>query len=208
MVVKTIKELKADPRTTEAEIRLKKAGFTNAWWNGLLDRVIALPARHTLITRETITEAAKRRGELAKKMRILAVEIANDLETCEFYPRYGGAKGLQPMLRIGQPHEGALSLAEWVTECAEHLEAGASHDPVTRPLDNRVGVEFEPFVIKGVFYLIDNYLKAGRRLKIVTTTRAKNKETSLLAGALLRKEISPNTVSNYRRKERDKNYKE
>lgn len=206
--MKTVEELKADPRTTDAEIRLKKAGITDAWWEGLLVRVVALPARHALITRETMKEAQDRRRILAKKLHILAGDISSDNEASEYYPRYGGANGLQPILRIGQPHEGALSLAGWLIECAEHLETGTSHDAVSRPLDSRVGVAFEPFVIRGIFYWIEHYLSAGLALKIVTKLPPTTKVTSLLAGAFLDKDISGNHVTSLRRKERPTNYKE
>lgn len=206
--MKTIEDLKADPRTEEVEIILKKAGITDVWWEGLLARVVALPARHALITKETMGEARERRRILAEKMHILACDIADDREAFEFFPMYGGAKGHQPILRIGQPHEGALSLAGLLTDCADHLEAGSGHDVVTRPLDNRLGVNFEQFVIRGVFYWVDHYLSAGLRLKIVTKLPATTKVTSLLAGAFLGKAVSGNRVSNLRRNERPRNYKE
>ena len=206
--MKTIEDLKADPRTKEVEIILKKAGITDAWWEGLLNRVAALPARHALITKETMVKARERRGKLAEKMRILAGKIADDPEAFEFYPKYGGAKGQQPTLRIGQPHEGALSIAGWLTAYAQHFEAGSGHDAIMGPLEKRLGARFEPFVIRGVFDSIDSYLAAGLSFGIRTKLSRMNKVTALLAGALLGKKVKPNRVSALRQKERRRNSKE
>ena len=192
----TVEDLKADPRTIEAEARLKKAGMTDARWLGLLNLIVALPARHAQITLETKADARKRREELAKKMSILAKDIKGDWEASEIYPLYGGAKGLQPILRIGRPHEGALSLAGWLNECGDHLKSGSPNDDAFMPFENRHGTVLRAFVIRGVAQ------------ELVTNNRAKNVEAALLASSVLNEKVSANDVCQARRQVRRRYYKE
>ena len=137
--MKTVEELKADPQTAEAEVRVKKAGITDAWWSGLLKRVADLPARHARYMTETQNEAINRRSGLAIRMRALASEIADDQDASHLYPKYGGIEGLEPILCTFQPHEKALSFSVWLVECAEWLEAGPYWAASVAPFETRRG---------------------------------------------------------------------
>ncbi len=209
-IVVTVEELKKDPRTIQAEQRLKDAGFSESWWESLLARVLELPRRHEAVMRETMPEATRRREKLAAEMNVLAVKLDQDPEVSGYFPTYGGVRQQQPMLNRFRAHQDALSLSEWLEACGETLVAGSSFDIVSRPMDSRRGADLETFVIRGVFYWIERYLRAGRTksLNMVRTTRARNLETALLAGAILRKSISSNRVVRLREKERRQYHKE
>lgn len=203
--MKTVEELKTDPRTAAAEKRLKKTGISDAWWEGLLVQITALPTLHAQAVLETEHEARKRRARLAVKMRKLAVELANDLNVAEFFPIYGGAERKDPHLRIGRPHDQALSLGEWLSECAGNLEDHSSFIGMNVRLESRRGNSLKTFVIRGVFHWIDFYLARGRELEIVTAKQPRMIETALLATALLGKKVTENDVTQVRKEERRKN---
>ena len=206
--MKTVAELQADPRTQEAEKWLKDTGITAAWWQGLLVRITALPRRHAEAVRETAPENRKRRAELANKMRKLAVELDNDLNVADFFPAYGGADRKEPVLRIGRPHDRALSIGQWLSEYAEHIEDPSSFIGAFGLLESRRPNTLKSFVIRDVFYLIEHYLAAGRALGIVTAKQPRLIETALLASALLGKKVTENDATQARRKERRRNVRD
>lgn len=196
-------KLQSDPRVVEAEDRLKKVGITDAWWVGLLERVAKLPDIHKQRMKETKPEADRRRSDLAERMRGLAVAIDSDPEASRFFPKYSGE---QPKLLVTDSRGDLLSLADWLRDSAEHLQAGSSFDEWVLA-DNRCE-EMKPFVVRGVAHWIEHYLTSGREYGCVSTTRAKNKETALLASALLDVEINANYVAQANRKNRRRYSKE
>lgn len=141
-------------------------------------------------------------------MRLLADDLNNDPETSWFFPTYGGIEGRQPSLNTFKSLNDPLSLADWLLACAESLEAGFSSDELSKPLKNRRGVQLKSFVINGVYFWIEHYLAAGRRLGIVNSSRAKNKETALLASALLDENITANDVTQTRQTHRKRYHKQ
>lgn len=206
MAEKTIEELKADPGTAKAEKILKKAGFSDAWWEGLLVHIAALPTVHARANVETIREVRKRRGELAIKMQELAAKLHEDPRTAEFFPHYGGAKQKEPVLRIGAPHDRALSIGGWLLAYAETLEGDSSTLSTRARFETRRGNSLKAFVIRGVFFWIDFYLESGRHAdpQIIKAGQPRMVETALLASALLGKKVTQNDVTQARKEKRRK----
>ena len=204
----TVEVFRQLPKVLDAETRLKKAGMTEAWWNGLLERIVALPQKYEAITQETRAEAGDRRAKLGNKMRALAEDLRQDPEAAYYYPDYSAGTAREPYLKLFQGHPQALSLSDWLDECAESLEAGSSFDEISRPLENRRGAKFEPYVIRGIYHWIDFYLRIGRDVKLVSKERSHNIETALLASALLGEDIPSNRVTRLREDDRRKYYKE
>ena len=204
MAEKTIEELKADPGTIKAEKFLKKAGFSDAWWEGFLVRIAALPTVHARANVETIRQVRKRRGELASKMQELAVKLHEDLDAAKFFPHYGGAKQNEPVLRIGAPHDRALSIGGWLLAYAETLEGDSSILSTSARFETRRGNNLKAFVIHGVFDWIDFYLESGRLAdpKIIEAEQPRNVETALLTSAVLGKKVTQNDVTQARREKR------
>ena len=145
-----------------------------------------------------------RRAELVDKMRKHAVELDNDPNVSEFFPTYRGGDWRYPVLRIGRPHDQALSLGGLLSDCAEYLADDSSFVGTFGLLESRRPNTLKSFVIKGVFRWIDFYLAQGRELKIVTAKQPRMVETALLAGAVLDIDVTENNVTQVRIEERRK----
>lgn len=202
--MRTLEELKADPRTIKAEARLRSIGITDAWWEGLLERISDLPRYHAMITRETAAEAIKRRSLLAKKMRNLGAELDNDSDVSNLIPMIGN----DSYFLWARRDQNLISLGGWLAECATSLEEMPSKKNIFPAVDTRRGNSLKAYVIRGVFQWIDLYLASGRgrELEIVTASHPSNVDTSLLASAVLNESISPNDVTQIRKHQRKKYY--
>ena len=200
---KTIDDLRKDPEVIKAEKRLKKAGFSNAWCDGLLERILNLPYEFEIANRETRSEAASRRSKLVRKMKKLAGEMDEDIELKNFIPaNRGGKANKESFLLVATPGNGLLSIGGWVQECAEHLEELSASGKDKYKFSTRFGLSLKSFVVHGVYGLIDHYLVIGRDLKKVKTKPAKNTCTALLAGALLDVKVTAQQVTKIRKNER------
>ncbi len=207
--INTIDDLRKDARVVEAEKLLKNAGFSDEWWEGLLERILNLPYQHERASRETRSEAATRRRKLAEKMKKLADEMDNDIELRNFFPAIRGSKSDKDCFLLNTwSGNGLLSLGEWVRECAELLEEMSLSGKDKYKFSTRFGLSLKSFVIRGVYGLIDHYLAIGHDLKVVTTKRAKNKETALLASAILGKQVTAHQVTKIHEKVRRSYFKE
>ena len=218
---KTINDFRKNPDVIKAEIRLKKAGFSNAWCDGLLERILNLPYQFEIANRETRSEAVSRRSKLARKMKKLAGEMDQDIELKNFIPvTRGGRDNRQCFLLIASPENGLPSLGSWVQDCAEHLEelSASGKDNRTRKmkklvgeLSSRSGFSLKSFVVHGVYGWIDYYLviehleelsASGKDNRKVKAKPAKNICTASLAGAVLGIKVTPEQVSKIRENER------
>ena len=220
---KTIDDLRKDPEVIKAEKRLKKAGFSNAWCDGLLEQILNLPYQFEIANRETRSEAVSRRSKLARKMKKLAGEMDQDIDLKNFIPvTRGGRDNRQCFLLIASPENGLPSLGSWVQDCAEHLEelSASGKDNRTRKmkklvgeLSSRSGFSLKSFVVHGVYGWIDYYLVRGRELekerlasgkdgRTRKMNPAKNICTASLAGAVLGIKVTAEQVSKIRENER------
>ncbi len=198
----TIDDFRADPSTRQAEQRLKQIGFTDAWWNGLVERIVDLPRLHKMAVQETASEARRRRTELAAKMRGLGEDIDKDKDAARFIPTTRN----RAELLIAHPGDDVLSLGMWLQECADHLEELSNRRLLKPQPENRRGFSLKSFAIANIFALIEHYVECGHQLGYKSNEHSRNTETALLASALLDEKVTPNDVTQLRKDVRRKYY--
>jgi len=180
--------MKTDPRTIAARERL---GLDDVTWHQLLRDIERVPHWHTKATAETQPERLRRRARIAERMRELAAELEADPDTANLIPV--PREGAPPYLLEAAPTDAMPSLAAWLAGTADELdERPVSRGPVP-PVTSRKGASLRAFAIRQVYGLIEQYAPARR---------ARNVETALLVSALLDEDVSANDVTQVRRAQR------
>jgi hypothetical protein len=187
-------ELGSHARVIEALSRLRIDG---AKARGLLSLVAALPRHHEYLMRETAPEAKTRRSALAADMRRTAAAVDADPDAKCFFPYYAGPDGTEPRVGDVGRHTRELSVADWLRDCAEHVEQTRYG---VAQLDSRRGHEnLKSYVARGV----------SHHVRRVTGDRSPhNVETAMIASALLGETVTANHVTAARRRDRRRYWRE
>jgi len=176
-----LKRLRTNEQAHEALKNLCERGFSKAWCKGLLEHVAALPQQWDTLNNnhsETKPETKARRQSLARKMRRLAADIADDTDGHEYVVR---------------------TITEWVkvsdilVDTADNIESEFLPPALSRRI-NRPG-----FCLDGTFFWIEHYRTAAKGLGKKVGRRALNHETEMLVSALLDVEIPRGTMTQRRK---------
>ena len=188
-----------DPRASEVLSSLRRRGMSDREIV-IAFRLIARIPREWEIEKEPDGKAAKRRAALAEKLKKLASEVEND-------PDLSGLCFGINTISYGTPNddrEGLTSLAEYIKKGAEELELLSHHITASTETalnepnaDTERTFALKKFAIKEIFELIEKPEK-----------RAPNKETAVLSSILLGEDVSANDVTQARKNERRRYYRE
>jgi hypothetical protein len=189
----------ADPCADELLTSLRRRGMDDREIV-IAFRLIARIPREWEIEREPEGKAAKRRATLAAKLRKLAAEVEND-------PDLSGLCFSANTISFGTPNEdreGLISLADCIKEGLAELElqlplikavAGNKPDDQKHTPDRTIALK--KFAIRETFTFISK-----------TEKRALNKETAMLTSILLSENVTANDVTQARKSERRKYYRD
>jgi|GEM_PF-4628252 len=189
----------ADPCADELLTSLRRRGMGDREIV-IAFRLIARIPREWEIEREPESKTAKRRATLAAKLRKLAAEVEND-------PDLSGLCFGANTISYGTPNEdreGLISLADCIKEGLAELElqlplinavAGNKPDDQKHTPDRTIALK--KFAIREIFAFISKNEK-----------RALNKETAMLTSILLSENVTANDVTQARKSERRKYYRD
>lgn len=180
--------MKDDPRALEARQRL---GLDDAAWDALVAELEAIPHWHAKGTAETEPERVRRRARMAERMRELAAELEADPDLGRLIPI--ARDGAPPVLLEARPTETLPTLGGWLEGVADELEARPISRGPLEPVETRKGASVRAFAIHETHRLLEQYAP-GRR--------ARNLECALLVSALLGEGVTSNDVTQARRAER------
>ena len=193
------KSFRDDPRASEILSSLRRRGMENREI-AIAFRLIARIPKEWEIEKEPDGKATKRRATLAEKLKKLATEVESD-------PDLSGLCFGTNAISYGTPkddREGLTSLSDCIKAGAEELELLSRHATAsTEAASNEPNaatertIALKKFAIEEIFELIYKPEK-----------RAPNKETAALASVLLGANVSANNVTQARKAERRKYFRE
>jgi len=188
-----------DPRASEVLSSLRQRGMDDREIVIVL-RLIARIPQEWETEKEPDGKAAKRRAALASKLRKLATEVEND-------PDLSGLCFGINTISYGTPKDdrkGLISLADCIKEGEREIEPYSPQKleaaiPASKMLDDKTErtIALKKFAIKEIFALIEKPEK-----------RAPNKEAAALVSILLNEEVSANDVTQARKLERRRYFRE
>jgi len=207
-VAENYTRLRADKGVNSVIEKLKRKGLSDLELDVLLRNVANLSRDYDTAT-ESWTSKTKRRVQLAKKLRKLAEEVANDPDLRGL----GWFTGPTVYADDRAMLDDATSLTDLMNAAAIELDTPETIRVVM--IDETISAaEFERrtspkrkmsrrrYVCLAIFDLLKLYFSDE------ATTRAPNKETALLASALLQEEIDPNAITQLREGHRRRYYKD
>jgi hypothetical protein len=178
--------------TAAAKLWLKKQCVPEIWWDEFLRELAAARAFYEL--RMGAGQCTTRRAKIAERMKSFAAELDADPEVSMMYPHYRGELQLPTVSIDYVPFDGALSLADWLTDCAEHL------------IDERLLFQSQRSSLRR-YLILRTYGALMGRWRAVNKNQQKlprtpNDAIAGLVSALLGEPIDAKTVSNALHKKR------
>ncbi len=147
--------LRDDPRTWEAIDRLLERGMDEAFILPMLRSVANIPPVWKSLNTEPPEKRKKRRATLARKVRVLASELGQDIEAKHI--RIVDGKSISQ-----SPLPNSAPLHEYLREIANHIETRKTHDDVyygeflTGKSTTRMSLK--DFAKREIFWLLDEWL--------------------------------------------------
>ncbi len=204
------RRLRNDNNVAAVLTQLKRRGLAERTAEILLRNLARIPDDWEN-DKEPWPQTVKRRERLSKKLRNLADEIANDPDLGQL------SFEIRKTYLNGEPDPGMVTLAQMLRSEAKHLEP--SDRPYVRKPDGTLVTahEFErsirpqrqvakrAYILLAVFDLLQSYSgisNAGRH------SRAPNREAEILAGVVLGETIPPGTLTQLRKGDRRRYYRD
>ncbi|MDE2133818.1 MAG: hypothetical protein KGJ49_04395 [Alphaproteobacteria bacterium] len=202
-VASNYRRLRKDKQIAKVLATLTRRGMHDVEIETLL-RTVAGIQLEWQAENEPIKHAEHRRGKLAKKLRALAHEIAEDRDL-------GGLCYQINIVHWNAPpadREGMQTLAQLIDDAASSLEpyegpirrigSGAIMRQSTNAQKTKPARDIQSFALRRTFALLEGYFKG----------KAPNIETETIVSVLLGKPVKPGTMTHLRRKERQQHFRD